>query len=63
MTELTEEEVNLIEDRINQELLMIQKCKMYAEQAEDPQVKAKCEQLAGLHRIHCERMLRCVDPK
>ena len=61
MTELTEEELRLIEDHINQELLMIQKCRMYAERAEDPQVKAKCEQLAGMHRIHCERMLRCLN--
>ncbi len=61
MTELTEEELHLIEDRINHEIVMIQKCRAYAEQAEDPQVKAKCEQLAGMHQIHCNRMLRCLE--
>lgn len=61
MTELTEQELNLIEEQINYELIMISKCRAYAEQAEDPQVKAKCEQLAGMHRVHCERMLRALD--
>ena len=63
MSELTEQELHIIEDRINQELLLIQKCRAYAQQADDPQVKAKCEQLAGLHRIHCQRMLQCIDPE
>jgi hypothetical protein len=61
MTELTEQELHLIEERISHELVMIRKCRVYAEQAENPQVKAKCEQLAGMHRIHCQRMIHCLE--
>lgn len=61
MDAITDQELHAIEEQLNAEITLIQKYKMYASITTDPQIKAKCEQLAGAHRVHCQRLLRCMD--
>ena len=61
MAQLSTKELAAIEDHLSAEKLLITKYKSYAQMCEEPQIKAKCEQLAGKHQKHHERLLTCVN--
>lgn len=54
---LTAKELSAIEDQLNGEKLLVSKCKAYAQQCSDPQLKQKCETLAGKHQTHYDTLL------
>ncbi len=60
MANLTSKELSAIEDQLNSEKLMITKFRSYAQMCTDPQIKQKCEQYAGKHQNHYERLLKCL---
>ena len=49
---LTEKELSAIEDQLSSEKLLIAKCKEYAQQCTDPELKQKCNAIAGKHQTH-----------
>ena len=51
---LTEKELSAIEDQLSSEKLLIAKCKEYAQQSTDPELKQKCNAIAGKHQTHYE---------
>ena len=61
MTQLTSKELSAIEDQLGAEKLLVTKFKAYAQSCQDPQLKAKCEQLAGKHQEHYDRLLSCLN--
>ena len=50
MANLTSKELSAIEDQLNAEQCLIKKYKLYAQNASDPQIKTKCEQIAAKHQ-------------
>ena len=46
MAQLTSKELSAIEDQLGAEKLLVTKFKAYAQSCQDPQLKAKCEQLS-----------------
>ena len=61
MAQLTEKELSMIEDQLSAEMLLEAKFKSYAQEVSDPQLKAKCEQMAGKHKNHYERLLTLLQ--
>lgn len=57
MAQLTAKELSAIEDQLNAEKLLVTKYKAYSQICQDPQLKAKCEQMAGKHQNHYDRLL------
>ncbi len=57
MANLTSKELSAIEDQLSVEQLMIQKYKLYAQSASDPQLKSKCEQISSRHQTHFDHLL------
>lgn len=53
---LTSKELTAIEDQLNSEKLLVTKCRMYAEMCTDPQLKQKCESIAGKHMNHYDTL-------
>ena len=53
---LTAKELTAIEDQLNSEKLLVAKCRMYAELCSDPQLRQKCEAIAGKHKTHNEAL-------
>ena len=57
MPGLSSKELTAIEDQLNMEQNLVQKFKMYAQTSTDPQIKDKCEQIAGKHQNHYNCLL------
>lgn len=57
MANLTSKELSGIEDQLKIEQLLIKKYKVYAQTSSDPQIKTKCEQIAGKHQNHFDRLM------
>ena len=53
---LTEKELSAIEDQLSCEKLLIAKCTAYAQQCTDPELKQKCNAIAGKHQTHYEKL-------
>lgn len=58
---LTAKELSAIEDQLSSEKLLITKCKAYAQMCEDPELKKKCETMAGKHQHHYEKLLNFLN--
>ena len=58
---LTEKELSAIEDPLSSEKLLIAKCKEYAQQCTDPELKQKCNAIAGKHQTHYEKLLSFLN--
>ncbi len=56
MANLSEKELSALEDGLDREQLLIKKFKTYAALAADPQIKTQCEQIAGRHQDHFNRL-------
>lgn len=61
MPNLTSKELTAIEEQLSEEQLLIKKYKLYAQACMDPQMKAKCEEIAGKHQNHYARLLNILN--
>lgn len=61
MANLTTEELKAIEDQLSAEQLLVKKYKSYAVLSIDPQIKTQCEQIAGRHQSHFDRLLTYLN--
>ncbi|WP_312645226.1 spore coat protein [Hydrogenoanaerobacterium sp.] len=57
MANLTSKELSAIEDQLSVEQNLIKKYKMYSQASTDPQLKAKCEQVAAKHQDHFNKLM------
>lgn len=58
---LTAKELTAIEDQLSGEKLLIAKCKSYAQMCDDPELKKKCETMAGKHQSHYDKLLSFLN--
>lgn len=61
MPNLTTEELKAIADQLEAEQLLIKKYKSYAVLSTDAQIKTQCEQIAGKHQNHFDRLLTYLN--
>ncbi len=61
MANLTTDELKAIETQLRTEQLLVKKFKSYALLATDAQVKTLCEQIAGKHQNHFDRLLTYLN--
>ncbi len=54
---ITDKEVMHIQDRLNEEMLAIRKCRIYADRITDPQAKELCHKIASKHQQHYDKLL------
>lgn len=52
MEKLSEKELSLLNDSLNEEDHLVKKYQMLAEQTQDPEVKSKFEQISQRHQQH-----------
>ena len=57
MANLTSKELTALEDQLGMEQVLVKKYRSYAALTTDPQLKTKCEQIAGAHQAHYTRLL------
>ena len=57
---LTEKEWDAVQEQLKVEQLLIAKFKEYAMLCEDPELKLKCETMAGKHQSHYQMLLRLL---
>ncbi len=57
MPSFTQGELASIDARIENELVMVKKCKEYAKLCTDPQLRLQCEQIAARHQEHLRQLL------
>ncbi len=57
MPNLTAKELSGIEDQLNGEHMLVKKFRSLAAQSSDPAIRSKCEQIAGAHQKHYDRLL------
>lgn len=57
MPNLTSKELTSLEEALNAEQLVIKKFRAYAQQAQDPEIKASAEQLASRHKQHYDTLM------
>lgn len=57
MNELTQQELLLLEKQLENELILIKKCKGFAQAVQDSKLKTKIEQVAAQHENHYEKLL------
>lgn len=57
MANLTTKELSAIEDQLSTEQTLVKKYQLYAQSSSDPQLKAKCEQIAAKHQSHFDRLI------
>lgn len=61
MANLTTKELSAIEDSLKCEESLICKCKMYAEQAQDTELKNKFEEVAQKHMQHYNKLYSLLN--
>ena len=61
MANLTSKELSALEDELGAEQLLIKKYKTYDMLSTDPQIKTQCEQIAGRHQNHFDRLLSFLN--
>lgn len=57
MASLTSKELSAIEDQLSVEQNLVKKYKLYAQSSTDPQLRAKCEQVAAKHQGHFDKLM------
>lgn len=57
MPSLTTEELKALEDQLSAEQLLIKKFRSYSVLTTDPQIRTQCEQIAGRHQDHFNRLM------
>ena len=61
LANLTSKELSAIEDQLSAEQCLIKKYKLYAQNASDPQIKTKCEQIAAKHQEHFQQLTQKLN--
>lgn len=61
MAELTTKELGSLTDQLVREQVLVKKYKMYGTQCSDPQLRAKCEQVAARHQNHYNTLLNQLN--
>ncbi|WP_350342630.1 spore coat protein [Proteinivorax tanatarense] len=56
--QLSQKELAYIEDQLGAEELAIQKCRTYAQQTTDPEVREQCQNMADKHQQHYNTLLK-----
>lgn len=59
--QMTNTEVQNIQERLRDELLAVKKCQAYADRLTDTQAKELCQKLAQKHQQHYDRLLRRLE--
>lgn len=57
MVNLTTKELSAIQDHLAVEENVIRKYKMYAQTAQDSQIRQKCEEIANMHQAHFNTLM------
>jgi len=57
MSNLTQKELFTLEDSLGAEALLVKKFSSYAASAQDQQIRASAEQMAGRHKQHFDSLL------
>ena len=61
MPELTQQELNMLEQQLQYEKSMVKKYKFCYQFCNDPQLKIKCEQIAARHADHYMKLLDVMN--
>lgn len=61
MATLTTKELSAIEDQLSMEQTLIKKFNAYATMSTDPQIKAKCQQIAQKHQQHYNMLMNHLN--
>lgn len=56
MSELTKDELRMLDIQIGKEKILVEKYTNYAPLCRDPQLRTKCEQLAAQHQSHYQAL-------
>lgn len=56
--QLSQKELTLLQDQINNERLLVAKFNSYAAQTTDPQLRSMCQQIAQRHQQHYNTLLQ-----
>jgi len=54
---ITTKELSAIEDQLSMEQVLIKKFNSYSELCTDPTLKTKCQQIAGKHQQHFNKLM------
>lgn len=58
---LTNKELNYLEDNLNHEMLLVKKFRAYADQCQDPTLKQTCNKIADKHAGHFDILLHYLN--
>ena len=61
MANLTPRELENLEEQLTREQNLVKKYKHFSQQCADPQLKAKCQQVAAKHLNHYNTLLRQLN--
>ncbi|QNO13707.1 spore coat protein [Alkalicella caledoniensis] len=56
--QLSQKELNYVEDQLSAEQLTMTKLRFYAEQTNDPEIREECQNLANKHQQHYNTLLK-----
>lgn len=57
MANISSKELTALEDQLSNEQVLVKKYRTFAEYCSDPQLKAKCGQIADKHQRHFDALL------
>lgn len=61
MPDITQKELEAIEQQLKVMAVIIEKYKLFASQTSDAQLKASCEKLVAEHQNHCNSLLKLLE--
>jgi len=61
MGNLTEKELNAINEQLSNEEVLISKFKEYSDNCKDPELKGKYEEIVGQHEKHFNTLLNILN--
>lgn len=61
MSNITSKELSALDDQLNLEKVLVKKYRTFANQCSDPQLKAKCNQIADRHQTHFDTLMNYLN--
>mgnify|MGYP000843902626 CR=1 FL=1 len=61
MAQITDKELEVIEDELTDEQTIIAKMKAYSQMCSDQELKEKCDAIAQKHQMHFNRLMGLLD--
>lgn len=61
MSNITSKELSALDDQLNLEQVLVKKYRTFANQCSDPQLKAKCNQIADRHQTHFDTLMNYLN--